>query len=1061
MEIVLSRLQGFLMVGLLFPALAGAQASVTLSVSGNDVVLNWSGGAQPYYVYRDSVPDMSGDPVLLLGGTSATTYTDAGAATNGATLYFYRVSDATKPTVTITGTVPPSPAPVRAIQVNGNFAGATAIYVNETPATLGANTFSAAGVQLFLGVNRVTATAIDSDGDVAFDQVQVTRDEGNAPPTIEFDPADGATTHDPTPLLKVRFCDADGRATLDPATRVMRLDAADLTGSFGSGTDVTCGSGDEGIEYSLQLLAPLAKGRHFLAGAIKDVPPQRFFANGAAAFVVGDPLITSTSPVEATVGTPVTITGDGFDPSGTNIVSFGPVQVPQVDVNVISSTQINTKVPVGAVGGPLIVEVNGLASNEYPFRVLLASGFTTITSVAIDDAMADANRTPILFSVAGTSDEVFQLMKDGTYEGKLVANNDPVGLPTDSNGALYFGSSFTGTNNGRVDLLSPPAPGSLGNLMLNTRLVGETNSRIYGLGAPAPDPGSGTSPRVYLLDGANGKVKRMDECYAATCAGSPCGVPPCFGVVSVRTGLTFTQSNSAIKSADGTRLYFTDNNSLKSMPIGGAAPTTHDNIGGPTGLANSLTTDGWPVLARRAAGGGQGNRIAVVDLTTTPTCGVGACPKYDLLTGVSFIDVDFGSDVDGPYVVVAEATKVYRAPKPTITFQAWNGTSNYAFPTDVDADFNPTTGQEQAQAQFVIMEADLNPLSLIPDGAPDPYAAKVQWTVEDPDDPSTNCQIDPDDWAGGRNFPCSGFLGAHGNDNRIGLGINNQWQEYDIYTMDGGNSSTAPTVKTKVVGGKSRVVLNLSGMPGDNYKVTAKVTVPVYGDISAETPVFTIWKRLKVEVDSMAACEGPLDPEPIDVMCTDVLDPDFAQLANAFKPAYVKIVPAASQNDPGTLFWYHVNDISEGGPLALVAMDIPNSGPGYWEAALHGAYEGPSVNDGDPDSEFMTPGGVLIGIEMTSGALAWAFSYMENIRDHAAYVSSETPYDDLFRIQNNALHETAHMFRLDHESGGILNAASKEPSFAPCQIYVIRRCVDYPGPFPVIPTVDVCTVTCP
>ena len=1014
-------------------------------LSGNDVELSWSGGccagggcSVEYDLYSSISPKMTSFPSHLLGDpvpSPLTSFVDVGAGADGRGLVCYVVSDQTKTDLQVTSPLPGFNTSSPTIAVSGtHVGGVTDVWVNEQLADLGASTFDVLdppGVPLALGVNTIYASARQSAlpyANLALVFGPAGSLAGNPPPSIEFpDPGDGSTIRDDTPTLKVWFCDLDGRATIDTASKFLQLDGLDVTTLFGNQANVTCASGHEGIEFSYTPSTPLADGTHFLAATVADT--AGYTTNGSAAFELDPPLITNLTPGQGTVTTTVTIDGAGFDPGGTNIVRFGSTVASIEPTPPMTDTQITTKVPTGAVGGPVTVEVNGRVSNEFPFKVLLGTGFSAITSVAINDAMADASRTPILFAAAATSDEVWQVMMDGTYEGKLINNNDPVGLPVDSLGNTYFGSSFTGSNNGPVGRVAPPPPGSFGSIVMNTRLLGETESRIDGCGAPSP---SGPGDRLYLLDGANGKIKRIDEDGSGGLSTSRVG-----------TGVyTFVRSNGIIKSQSGTELYFTDQSFLKSIPVGGGTTTTLFSGGGPTGMANSLTPEGWVVVAHRGLAGGR--RVSVIDPTS---CSPGPCVVYVLaIPGQRLYDVDFGTDADGPYVVVvAEESEVYRVGEPTISLSAFDGSSTYPIPDRVDADFDPIAGAVQPGTQFLVLQASLNPAALIPDGAPPPFPAEVEWMVEDVDDPSDDPQIDPN--------------GPAGDDNVVALGFNPYaplWEEWGSYTMGGGSPSNSTTVTTAILGGKSQVQLNLAGRPGENYRVTARVTVPIYGDLEAESNVFTVWKVLYLELDSMGPCQGPFGAD--DVPCTDVPQPDvgnpsFEYFVDAFRPAYVD-VRDAGQPSPNVRFQYHVEDATQTQLLVqgTLGREPPISSRGYWELVLQNAYDGPIGKDNDPDIEDARTGATYIIPGVNSASL----NFSETIRDDAVEKSKDLVYAQRYV----ELHEAVHQFAADDQSGGVMEYFG-DPYLTSCQIKIIRRCIEFPSELNFIPASQTCTITCP
>jgi hypothetical protein len=89
------------------------------------------------------------------------------------------------------------------------------------------------------------------------------------------------------------------------------------------------------------------------------------------------PSITAVSANSGAIGTPVTISGTSFGAQGTNTVTFNGVAS---GPTTWSDTSITAPVPTGATSGPIVVTVNGIASNGVSFTV--ASPAPTISSLS-------------------------------------------------------------------------------------------------------------------------------------------------------------------------------------------------------------------------------------------------------------------------------------------------------------------------------------------------------------------------------------------------------------------------------------------------------------------------------------------------------------------------------------------------------------------------------------------------------------------------------------------------------------------------------------------------------
>ena len=124
---------------LAIPALA--QVTLTVTKSGSDVVLTFSGGTGPYTVIRAAHPTMTERLATVATGASSPV-TDTGGKTRGNRIEYYQVSDSTAPTVAITTPTSSFTSANPCICSTGTAsAGATVVYVNSHQAT-GTTTWS-------------------------------------------------------------------------------------------------------------------------------------------------------------------------------------------------------------------------------------------------------------------------------------------------------------------------------------------------------------------------------------------------------------------------------------------------------------------------------------------------------------------------------------------------------------------------------------------------------------------------------------------------------------------------------------------------------------------------------------------------------------------------------------------------------------------------------------------------------------------------------------------------------------------------------------------------------
>lgn len=692
-------------------------------------------------------------------------------------------------------------------------------------------------------------------------------------------------------------------------------------------------------------------------------------------------MITSFSPAaEGKVGDTITINGAGFDPTpANNSVTFSGVTA---SVTGSTATTLTVVVPSGAETGPVVVTVDSRSSRAKTFRVLLATGFLSISSVAID-SMASNH---VFFTDRSTNDTLYEIMPSGSVVNRC-SLNEATGLPVDSSGNLYFGLGLTGGISGQLNRYLP-ASTTCQTYVATTKVIGETTASV--IGAALTEVGG---LNVYTADNENARIKRTDPTLA----------------VSRLTSEPLTLSNPtgmAISSSGGS-LYFTATNSIRSLPIpGGAVNSTlvRNLVGSPKGMA--VTTDDKLILTRASV---ATNAVSWYDPASSSN------PFWDLATGFPsppvLQGVALGSDGGGAFLVVAESTRVYRLPKPSVVL---SDAADAALPAKIVADFTPGT-TDCLGANVITLKAKFNPSSLIPDTTP---RQLVTWSAVDPDDPSDDAAVDTNGSAGG--------------DNIQALGSYNQWEAVGGFALTG--ALTAANVQTEVVGGISEVKFHLSCQPGDNYRFVAQVTTPVYGAIQETSDTLTVWRKLHIESDSMGP-GGPFDPD--DAALDDVPEALYTLFANAYRPAYVEVAlpPDTGQNTPDVRFQ---NNVDTNSALAIANQGrlgrATSSTAGYWVVYLQGSYEGNILHDNDPDTEDGIDFGFTNAAVPNSGG-RYSLTFVEDIRDATAEAGIDTEYE------NTAigLHESGHQFGLGDATGCVMNQIPiLTPVFCGGQIRAIR-----------------------
>ena len=164
------------------------------------------------------------------------------------------------------------------------------------------------------------------------------------------------------------------------------------------------------------------------------------------------PTFSGFSPVGATVGTIITITGTGFDVGPVNnFVTFnGTAAV----VTSSTPTQIVTTVPTGATSGPISITVDEVS------RATFATSFTVL---------APPTFTPASASV-GTQVTITGTNFDPTRTNNVVTFNGTVAAVTDSTPTQIFTTVPTGATSGPINIIVYSANG-IYSLTTSTSLI--------------------------------------------------------------------------------------------------------------------------------------------------------------------------------------------------------------------------------------------------------------------------------------------------------------------------------------------------------------------------------------------------------------------------------------------------------------------------------------------------------------------------------------------------------------------------------------------------------------
>jgi Concanavalin A-like lectin/glucanases superfamily/IPT/TIG domain/Domain of unknown function (DUF2341)/Putative Ig domain len=196
------------------------------------------------------------------------------------------------------------------------------------------------------------------------------------------------------------------------------------------------------------------------------------------------PAITSLSPTSGVVGGSVTIAGTSFGATqGSSTVKFnGTVAL----TTGWSNTQIQATVPTGATTGPVLVTVNGAASNALTFTVNTGSnGYSHNRAITINHTQ-----------VPNTDQTNFPLLVSGTYSYLATTANG--GNVTSANGYdIVFTSDAGGTNALAFERESYNATTGAVNFWIKIPTLSHTTDTViymfYGNSSVTTDPSNKTA----------------------------------------------------------------------------------------------------------------------------------------------------------------------------------------------------------------------------------------------------------------------------------------------------------------------------------------------------------------------------------------------------------------------------------------------------------------------------------------------------------------------------------------------------------------------------------------
>lgn len=990
---------------------------------GSDVKIDIVTPGTPTYDYVKSThPTLSIRPVFLATGTTSVSQLDTGAVSDGRSLVFYAVADANKPSISITNPADGFSTTSAKILVDGTQTGAAVVYVKGLATSLGAGTFttspsSTPTVPLVDGPNTVYAMAMTPTGEFAEDQSSGTRNSPDQAPSLEIDVSLPGTVYTTRPSLVVNYSDPDGSSPpygLDTTTLKVFVNGDEWTNKAGATT------GALSWTYTVIPADGLQPGTNFVYATIRD--SYGYAVVAARAFVIKEPELTLLSSTQVNAGDTLTISGNGFS----SVASENTVSVNGVTTTPASAgpTSLTLTVPSTATSGPVTVAVDGMTSNALSLTVNQITGLLDIKSLAV---AASASDHTFFTDISAANVGLWEITSPGN-KTRRTSSGSPIGLGKNAADELYYGVGNDASATGRVTKYNPVtfATTVVGDTKVSGAPDNETNASVYGTAVDA-------SGNTYTADHRNSKIKKIASGVPSTIQSS---LP---AAVNLPTGLAANNTTN--------KLYFTNGDDIDriDIPAGGNLAAVASGLGTPLGL-DILSSGidpkflGALVVARNTA-----NKVSVILLGATPAQNI----VYDLGTGISGVRaVAVKTDITGAsaFVAVSNATQVFNLPRPSLELKALDGSGNplpvTQFPTKLYADFDRTTGLDTENVQFLDFEVRVTPVSLIPDADSD---ALIEWSFEDPDDPSGNTAIDSS---------------PAGNDNNGSLDAPSHWEQLGAYTLVD-NLSTATTALRS---GLSRVRFHLTDKPGDNFILRATLKkVPIFDQLSVSSSIFTAWKKLHIETDRMSDANGYYDATDADD--ADLASADMSVVTTLFAPvllpAYVEPWFDTGQETTNVPFKGKVDAGDSNDIINTCAQyrGTPANHSGYWAAYVLGAYEASDnatyhFGDNDPDGEQVPAGQSttypigITNLDSTCGADQEFYSlvYNEEIRDRASFVG----FDPRYVTEVTPVHEVGHQFKLidlptTDGSGGIMEIVTpqKVPVLRPADIKSVRT-ITYP-----------------
>jgi len=940
--------------------------------SGSDVKIDIvTLGVTPYDYLKSIHPSMALRTTFIASGTTAITVLDTGTLNDGKQLVCYVVSDANKPAITMTTPANPTTTTAPKILVQGAQTGATNIYVQTAPATIAGSTYTTSSVStptvpLVPGAQTIVAAGTDPNGNTALAQASVTKSSLNTKPTIAISAPSG-TIYTKRPAMQVTYSDPDAAPyDLDLTTLQIIVNGENWTDKPGAGPHASPWI------YTAQLNDGLQEGANFITATIRD--KHGYAVVASATFMISPPVITVIISGTSFTGSNTTLFGTGFAPTlSDNQIQVGSTLIVPASG---STSQLVFPLPAGTRGGQTTVTVDGMTSNNV--ALLYADA---IVNAAMNSCHLSPSTGRIFYTLPqpASNPGLWELITPGAPNTSILRQllNAPKGF--DYAGAELFFGLVNNSPSGSV--WSFDQGSNSAHLIANTLYGPQAASNVAGIARDVD--GS-----FYTADNYNSQLKKLDP--------------------SLVVSILQTQAFGPLKLDPVTNtLYAIGSGGIVKMGTAPNAPITTVASNGATNV-DFLPTDPTPAFVGALITGGFSSSSVII-LGATPATN----RSFDFYNQGGYLSLKtesasrcraiIGSTLDG---------RIYEPTPPPIRLVGLSGSGSPlpidAFPTKVYADFNPATGAASPNLQYIDVQVSLTPQGIMPTGD---TLAEIEWEFEDPDDPTA--------------FDIDGS--PAGNDNYGVWDYPDRWQQLTqgstVYTL---RRFTATRAWTSIVAGGSRVRFHVQDAPGDNYRIRATLrSCPFFGDVvSSWSPVFTVWRKLHVEVDQMADADNYLDDqastEPDTPLTSAQMAPDLTMLNAVYLPAYLEPVRDTGKDTPNVPFKAKIawgNDMVD---TARTARGTP-ANDGYWAAYLLGAFEVADddvfhFSDNDPDGEQRPAGHATsypTGLTNDQDACGpahefYSFIFNEEILD----VSAQNDFDIGFLQAVGPPHEIGHQFKL-------------------------------------------------